>query len=391
VQDVLVVCPQARDRSLIAAAGLDRRYRVRYVGEDLDALERLDAPSVLEACLHGPADGVVGTKDRSALLAAVVAARRGLPGPRPEVVAAIQHKPTARRRSREAVPEATPRFFVPAAERPPFPPPYFVKPAVGRLSQGARPVDALDDLGPPGDGYADGWAGLAALAAAEPPGASEGWIVEELVTGDEVTLEGFVHRGQVTVVGVTDSLKYPGTNSFEAFAYPSDLPDERDAELRAVATRLLPALDFDDGFFNVEFFVPERGPAKVIEVNARIASQFEPLVRALHGRSTYDALFRLACGGDPHWDPARPDGAAVSYVLRTFDDAFAAAVPEPEPALEVLVAPGRRLSEQSGSNDVASYRLAIVVETGETREEALGRARERARRLSFELLPAPPR
>ena len=41
--------------------------------------------------------------------------------------------------------------------------------------------------------------------------------------GDEVTLEGFVHRGQVTVIGVTDSVKYEGTNSFERFEYPTEV------------------------------------------------------------------------------------------------------------------------------------------------------------------------
>ena len=51
----------------------------------------------------------------------------------------------------------------------------------------------------------------------------------------------------------------------------------------------------------MELFVPDGGPAKVIEVNGRLASQFAPLVQALHGRSTYDALFALACGDDPDW------------------------------------------------------------------------------------------
>jgi hypothetical protein len=209
--------------------------------------------------------------------------------------------------------------------------------------------------------------------------------------GVEVTLEGFAQDGRVTVIGVTDSLKYPGTNSFEAFAYPSELPGKRTAELRDVAARLLPALGFDNGFFNVEFFVPERGPAKVIEVNGRIASQFAPLVQATHGRSTYDALFALACGDDPAWSSSPPTGTAVSYVVRVFEDAYVGDAPAADDDVEILVRPGRRLSEQGAANDVASYRLAIVYEAAATRAEALGRARERARGLSFRLEPAVPR
>ena len=107
--------------------------------------------------------------------------------------------------------------------------------------------------------------------------------MEELARGAEVTLEGYVHGGQVTVVGITDSLMYSGTNSFERFEYPSAVSAEREAELSEIARRLVPALGFDGGFFNMEFVVPTEGPATVIEVNGRIASQFAPLVQALHG------------------------------------------------------------------------------------------------------------
>ena len=65
---------------------------------------------------------------------------------------------------------------------------------------------------------------------------------------------------------------------------------------------LVPAHGLDACFFNIEFFVPADGPAQIVELNPRIASQFSPLVEAVHGRSTYDALFALACGEDPAWD-----------------------------------------------------------------------------------------
>jgi hypothetical protein len=152
----------------------------------------------------------------------------------------------------------------------------------------------------------------------------------------------------------------------------------------------LPALGFDGGFFNVEFFIPESGPAQIIEVNGRIASQFAPLVQRLHGRSTYDALFELACGIDPKWETGVPDGVAISYVIRLFQDAFVEAVPDPREGVELLVRPGLFLSEQ-GLNDAQSYRLAILYGFGETREEARENCRARAAELNFRLAPAPVR
>jgi ATP-grasp domain len=389
VRDVLLVCPQERDSTLVRSAGLEQRYTVRAVGRDLDSND-VDPAAVLDEASSLPADGAVGTKDRSALLASVVTARRGLPGPTPDALFACQHKPTSRELQRRVVPEVTPRFEH-LDGRPTLHPPFFVKPVVGRLSHLGRRIDDLSELAalPSHDPYLDAYARLAELAGL-PTDELRGFVAEELVEGGEVTLEGYVYAGRVTVIGVTDSVKYAGTNSFERFEYPSRFPAERLDELAAVARRLLPALGFDGGFFNVEFFVPERGRPTIIEINGRIASQFAPLVQALHGRSTYDLLFALACGEDPGWQEQAPNGVAMSYVVRVFDDAYVAAAPDPEDAVEILVRPGRRLSEQ-GTNDVNSFRLAIVYEAGETRAEALARARARASKLTFRLEREPER
>jgi hypothetical protein len=390
MRDILVLCPQERDLKAVEAAGLERRYRVRYAGSDLDQLEDFDPGAFLAECESIPADGVVGTKDQSALLAAILAERRGLPGPSPRSLLALQHKPTARALQRLVAPEATPRSEL-LDGAPPFDPPFFVKPVVGRLSQSAYRIDDLAELADlrEADDYTARYADIAALAGADPHDA-HGFVAEELLAGAEVTLEGYVHEGRVTVVGVTDSVKYPGTLSFESFEYPSALPAERLAELSGVAARVVPALGFDGGFFNVEFFVPGSEPARIIEVNGRLASQFAPLLLAAHGRSSYDALFTLALGEDPAWNPGPPAGVAVSYVLRVFEDAFVEEVPEAGPDVEILVRPGVLLSEQ-GANDTQSYRLAILYGTGATREEAVARLRERARALSFRLAPAPVR
>jgi hypothetical protein len=388
VRDLVVVCPQDRDRALISAAGLDNVYRVTYAGPDLDSITDFDPGAFLDEWTTVPADGVVGTKDRSALLASLFAQRIGLPGPRPDAVINCQHKGRSRLLHRGVAPAATPLFtavYGPHDPPPAGPPPWFAKPIVGRLSQGARRVDDTAEFRELTDpsGYAAAWARIAELAGV-PRAAANGFLVEELARGAEVTLEGYVYDGRVTVVGITDSIMYAGTNSFERFEYPSRLSVERQEELSDVARRVMPALGFDGGFFNMEFVVPAEGPATIIEVNGRIASQFAPMIQATQGRSTYDALFALASGHDPAWRTSEPDGVAVSYVLRVFRDAFVASVPEPEPGIEILVRPGLRLSEQ-GTNDVESYRVAIVYGAGETRAEASERCRSRARRLRFEL------
>ncbi len=197
------------------------------------------------------------------------------------------------------------------------------------------------------------YARIAELAGLHPD-AVRGFLAEELLSGLEVTYEGYVHEGRVVTIGVTDSQKYEGTNSFERFEFPSALPAERLAELEDVSTRLMPALGFDGGFFNVEFFIPDEGPARIIEVNGRIASQFWPLVQAVLGRSTYDAMFRLACGEDPGMG-ARPPSRASPFrtACASSRTPYVESVPEvDDDELELLVRPGLRLSQQ-GVNDTS--------------------------------------
>jgi hypothetical protein len=382
VREILVVCPQARDERLARS----ERYRVRFAGPDLDAVEA-DPRALLDELAGLPAEGVVGTKDRSALLAAQLTERRGLVGPSAAAIVSCQHKPTSRAIQQRVAPESTPQFAL-LDGLPPFPPPWWVKPVVGRLSQEARRVDSGAELAELVEEpeYRDGYAELSGLSRE----AVDGFLVEELVEGDEVTLEGFVHEGSVTVIGVTDSVKYPGTNSFERFEYPSSLPPARHRELSVLAETLALAHGLDGCFFNIEFFVPAAGAVRIVEVNPRIASQFSPLVEAVHGRATYDVLFAVAAGDDPAWDGSTQSGVAVSYVVRVFEDAVVEAVPEPQAGLEILVRPGLRLSEQ-GANDTSSYRLAIFTEWAETREAAVRRCRERARDLRFGLAAAPRR
>jgi hypothetical protein len=375
VRDVLIVCPSSRDLAAAARA----RVNVHLVGGDADS-GRFDPDEILRAAAELRVDGVVGSKDRAALLAALVAAEQGLPGPTPEAVLRCQYKPTSRALQRAAAPEAVPPFAVIAEGRAPLPPPFFVKPVVGRLSQGSFRLDELAQL--PRrvhDDYRASFERMAAVAGFDDLD-FDGHLAEGVLEGLEVTLEGYVHEGRVVTIGITDSVNYPGTQSFQRFEYPTRLPPARRAELDDVTRRVLPALGFDGGFFNVEFVVPERGPAQIVEVNARLATQFAPLLEAVHGRSSYDALFTLACGDDPAWEPCEPGGVAVSWVIRVFTDAFVDAVPAPEPGLELLVEPGRPLSAQ-GLNDPESFRLAIFAEAAPTREEALARCRRRADEL----------
>src|SRR4029079_7465964 len=92
-----------------------------------------------------------------------------------------------------------------------------------------------------------------------------------------------VANGEVTPIGVTDAVMHENAISFLRFEYPSSLPEGPQLEMAEIAERLMPALEFDGSLFNIEFFVGDNGRPKIVEVNGRMASQFAPLVPAVHG------------------------------------------------------------------------------------------------------------
>src|SRR5438477_9383294 len=178
-----MLCPQERDLRAVQAAGLDPGYRIRFAGSDLDMLDSFDPDAMLAEFELLHADGVVGTKDRSALLAALVAERRGLRSPTPQALIRCQHKAASREIQQRAAPGATPRFELLDGRPPPFPPPWFVKPVIGRLSQEAQRVDdsgALARIVETGT-YQDGYASISTLAGL-PEEEVHGFLVEQFVT-----------------------------------------------------------------------------------------------------------------------------------------------------------------------------------------------------------------
>lgn len=327
-------------------------------------------------------DGVFGSSDSTAALAVVIADRLGLPGPGYEAFMRCHDKLVCRHICREAAPEATPRFAEIDLRRPdpaPLPYPFFLKPVQGHLSQQAYRID-------------DEGAYHRALGAAR-RASFRHLLAEELLEGRLVTFEGWMAGGAMTPVGVTDAVLHPNGISFLRFEYPTALPSADQERMAELAERVTHAIGFDGSLFNVEFFVREDGSLAIVEVNGRMASQFAPLVRAVHGVSTYEIGMDLAAGGRPSLPPARPGAFATSFLVRTYEDGIVRGVPDPSPLLdrfpgaqiELLVREGQRLSEND--DDTESHRLAVIALAGDSREALVARSREAIELLPFDLAP----
>ncbi len=399
VPSVLVVCPSQRDRLNLADERILDRYALRFAGQPIDP--GFDARTFVDHMIRfGPrADGIFGSSDATGHIASILADAAGLPGPGREAFMRCHDKLASREIQARAVPEATPAFAAVDLDdpdvRPPLPFPFFLKPIAAHLSQLAYRVHDYGEF-----------AGVVAQARREIDAitahdrALEGrqfrtLIAEELLEGSLVTFEGWMQGGRVTPVGVTDAVMHPNGISFLRFEYPSRLPEGPQRAMAGIAERLMPALGFGDSTFNIEFFVLPNGRPMIVEVNGRMASQFAPLVAAVHGVSTYELQLDLCTGRTPDLPPARGDLVAASFVLRTYADAVVRSVPDPTTVLEryphahveVLVRPGHRLSDYD--DDTLSHRLAVVALAARDRASLLARFAETVDLLPFELRPVP--
>jgi biotin carboxylase len=396
----LIVHPGARDRWNLQDPDVRAHVRAIVVDDDGPA----DRPTaIMDRLAADPrssaVDGVFGSTDASAHLAVRLAALRGLPGPTPEAFMRCHDKLESRRLQRATVPEATPEYFSidPNALIPdplPIPFPVFAKPISAHLSQLAFAIRDRHELE---HALAAAREHLDAVAAFDEELEGRSFhlmLVEKLLQGRLVTFEGFMHRGDMTPIGVTDSVLHPNGISFVRFDYPSTLAPAMCDGLSDIARRLMPALGFDDSMFNIEFFVHPDGSAKIVEVNGRMASQFAPLVRAVHGMSSYRIQLELVTGGTPTLPPPRHDIVCSSFVLRHYaEDAVVESAPDPDAVLErfpgshveLLVRPGQRLSDND--DDSKSYRLAVVAMSGPDRGTVLRDWDEARRLLAFSLRP----
>jgi biotin carboxylase len=208
-------------------------------------------------------DGVIAADDGGVVAAAIAGQKLGVPANDPESAAATRDKGLQRAMLAAAeVPQ--PQFgLVPAGDDGVRAAalvgyPLVLKPLDRSAGQGVIRVDEPDGLGP-------------ALALVRSiVGDPAELIVEELMTGEEVALEGLVRDGELTTLAIFDK---PGASRGPYYpetilVTPSTLPEAAQAECRRVAAAALTAIGIDHGPVHIEMKA-DGGRTRVIEVAAR--------------------------------------------------------------------------------------------------------------------------
>ncbi|MEU9119871.1 ATP-grasp domain-containing protein [Streptomyces sp. NPDC048506] len=398
-QLVLIGCgnPPYRAYALDTVAGRVRTALVQRTAVDwqrrhvadrfrtADTADPAETTRAVGALLAGhPGPGAVLTWDETLLeTTAEVARRLGLPHLSPEAARHCRDKLATRRLLAAAgVPSAGHRQVhtrdeaLAAAEELGWP--VVVKP---RALAGSIGVTLAGDPGQVARAYDQ-----ARTAAFPGIRTLDGTIVEEYLSGPEISVDCAVSHGAVRLVNVAHK-RLGFAPYFEEVGHlvaPWRQEPWAD-EVQSVVTDAHTALGIRTGLTHTELRLTPTGP-RIVEVNGRLGGDFIPLLGTLAtGVDPVAAAADLALGRTPHLTPHRDRCAEVRFVypecdgiVRSLDLTEAAAVPGITHAV-ALAAPDAALRLPPRG---IVPRLAALVAVGDTPEEcaaALGRAQRAVR------------
>lgn len=213
-------------------------------------------------------------------------------------------------------------------------------------------------------------------------------IAEQIVTGRQCTLEGYVYEGQFNVFGAIDSIRHSNNSTFARYEYPSRLPKQIVDRMADLVRHFLAHIGFDNSPFNVEFFWDEaRDRIWLLEVNTRISQSHSFMFAMVDGASNHQAMVEVGLDQPPAMPHREGDYRyAAKFFYRKFEDAVVEHAPTPEKVrkiqeripgtlIKVNVRTGLKL-QHLREQDSYSYDIAWIFVAGQTRKNLRARYRE---------------
>lgn len=360
---------------------------------------------------HNPEiyDGVVGTHDSSAVFAAIIAEETGKRFASVQSIIRCQNKYLCRRIQRDCVPEHTPNFclaldYLRNPDR--LETPFFIKPVRANISFGTHRIETPQqlefyigsesmDIARFNQYYLEAIGSYSKHYNAINMATCNSFLCEDLLEGDQVTVDGYIFEGEVTCFGVTRAVYHPMTNSFSHHEFPYALSAEMHAAITSALSRLIPATGINNSFFNVEMRIDETAETfKIIEVNSRIAFQFARTIEAVTGISPLYMLCDVAVGKRPTLTPHadRLFNYCYNFELHRFSDAKILQTPTksvfdeielkyPEVRVRNLIHENVNLSDFKHNPD--SFRYCVLDVPGNSREEIMSKYEDVTAMLAY--------
>ncbi len=201
-------------------------------------------------------------------------------------------------------------------------------------------------------------------------------LVEEYMSGPEVSVESMTVDGVTTILTITDKRITPPPYFVEiGHSEPSQLDLEVQNRMKEVTKQAIAAIRLVNGPSHTELKLTETGP-KIVEIAARLGGDFitSKLVPLSTGVDLVGNSILLATGEPVDLQPKWDKGAAIRFIQGKEGTIKSLTINEAVyqlPGMEEIVLykkAGDHIKDTQSSND----RLGHIIATGKTAESAMG-------------------
>ena len=202
-----------------------------------------------------------------------------------------------------------------------------------------------------------------------------GVIIEEYMTGPEVSVEIMIVDGKVNVLAITDKLTTGAPHFVEmGHSQQTRLDLKTQEQIKCVATKAVKSVGIYNGPAHVEIMVTKDGP-KMIELGARMGGDCitTHLVPLSTGIDMVEATIKIACGLKPDLTQKFNKGSAIRYfnvpkgVIKEISGVEDAKKIEGVKEITFV----KKVGETSGDINSSTDRVGFVIAQGENADGAI--------------------
>ena len=344
-----------------------------------EVISTIDIPAAIEAAKKHKVDGVMTlATDMPMRTVAAVAKECGLTGISEDTAIKATDKSVMRATLKEAgVPVPTffrvenPEEYEAAVNR--MPAAFMVKPADSSGSRGVFKVEQKEQVQTAYE-YARSFSRNGIV------------VVEDCMTGPEVSVETLAYDGEVRIVQITDKIT-TGAPHFVEMGHTQPTRLDCADEIKRVAIAANQAIGIQNGPSHTEIIVTEEGP-KIVELGARLGGDCitTHLVPLSTGVDMVEACIRIALGMKPDIQSTLRCGSAIRYfhqdpgVIRNILGIEEAKTLPGVKQISIVHGVGEKITEITDSGS----RMGFVIAQGKDANDAAQKCEEALSKIRIE-------
>ncbi|MDH5532848.1 MAG: ATP-grasp domain-containing protein [Candidatus Pacebacteria bacterium] len=361
---------------------LKNNYILKQYNLRLNENIQTQADQLIENLNYKP-DGIIAFNENTTLFASFIIKKLNLFGPKHSSLIEIQNKESFANKLKDKVylPQTNIVSKENIDELKKLNYPIFIKPTKGAFSHGALKInkksnskkiilDAIDAIKINNFDKSSNSLSL------------KKFIVQPFINQRQFTLDGFIFKSKIFILGITESIYDEKRQSFIRFDFPIIFKSEINLKLKNIMEDIFQQFSFDNSFFNLEFFLTNTDEIKVIEVNTRPSISFKNFFDSKYKQGIIEMMILLSLGLKPSLELKDNKVIGKSFILRKYQDCLIKRKPKnneinninslnPFTKVRIFVKENERLSQLK--QDSYSFRYGLIDICGETDNEIFSR------------------